>query len=71
MNLKKQITSPVLWCENMQLALSKEFDTFIEIGAKNVLSGLMKRIVPKEKGNKIKIINIETVNDIKNLFNKL
>ena len=71
MNLKKQITSPVLWCENMQLALSKEFDTFIEIGAKNVLSGLMKRIVPKEKENKIKIINIETVNDIENLFNRL
>ena len=70
-NLQKQITGPVLWCENMQMAIENGFDTFIEIGAKNVLSGLMKRIITKEQEEKIKIINIETVEDIKTLFEKL
>ena len=70
-NLQKQITAPVLWCENMQLALSNGFDTFIEIGAKNVLSGLMKRIISKDQEGEIRIINIENVDDIKNVFNKL
>ena len=51
----------------MQKAIAEGFDTFIEIGAKNVLCGLMKRIITKEQENKIKIISIEKVEDIKNL----
>ena len=66
-NLKHQITAPIYWCENMQQALIDGFDTFIEIGAKNVLCGLMKRIITKEQEDKIKIISIEKVEDIKNL----
>ena len=66
-NLKHQITAPIYWCENMQQALIDGFDTFIEIGAKNVLCGLMKRIIKKEQEDKIKIISIEKVEDIKNL----
>ena len=70
-NLQNQITAPVLWCENMQKAIADGFDTFIEIGAKNVLSGLMKRIITKEQSDKIKIINIEKVEDVKTIFEKL
>lgn len=70
-NLQKQITAPVLWCENMQNAIQQGFDTFIEIGAKNVLTGLMKRIVTEEQKEKIKIINIENVENIKTLFDKI
>ena len=66
-NLKHQITAPIYWCENMQHAIQEGFDTFIEIGAKNVLCGLMKRIIKKEQEDKIKIISIEKVEDIKNL----
>ena len=68
-NLQKQITSPVLWCECMQKAIASGFDTFIEIGAKNVLTGLMKRIVPAESN--VKIINVEKVEDVKTLMEKL
>ena len=68
-NLQKQITSPVLWCECMQKAIAGGFDTFIEIGAKNVLTGLMKRIVPAESN--VKIINVEKVEDVKTLMEKL
>ena len=71
LNLQKQITAPVLWCENMQKAIADGFDTFIEIGAKNVLSGLMKRIITKEQEKLIKIINVEKVEDVKSLFDKV
>ena len=70
-NLQKQITAPVLWCENMQMAIEQGFDTFIEIGAKNVLTGLLKRIIPEDKKERIKLINVEKVEDVKNLFNNL
>lgn len=66
-NLKYQITSPIFWCENMQQAIQEGFDTFIEIGAKNVLCSLMKRIITKEQENRVKIISIEKVEHIKNL----
>lgn len=70
-NLKKQITAPVLWVESIQMAIEQGFDTFIEIGAKNVLSGLVKRIITKEQAEIIKIINVEKVEDVKSLFEKL
>ena len=68
-NLQKQITAPVLWCECMQKAMADGFDTFVEIGAKNVLTGLMKRIVPAESN--VKIINMEKVEDVKTLMEKI
>ena len=70
-NLKKQITAPVLWVESIQMAIEQGFDTFIEIGAKNVLSGLVKRIITKEQAETIKIINVEKVEDVKSLFEKV
>ena len=59
-NLKKQITSPVNWVKMIQNAIDDGFDTFIEVGAKNVLTNLIKKISPD-----VKAINIETKEDIK------
>ena len=70
-NLQRQITSPVMWCENIQYAIERGFDTFIEIGAKKVLSGLMKRIITKEQEDKIKVISIENVEEVKNMLSCL
>lgn len=39
-----QITSPVRWTETMRRMLDNGVTTFLEIGSKGVLSGLMKRI---------------------------
>ncbi|PJF44765.1 MAG: [acyl-carrier-protein] S-malonyltransferase [Phototrophicales bacterium] len=39
-----QITSPVRWTETMQLMLKHGISTFLEIGSKSVLCGLLKRI---------------------------
>ena len=59
-NLKKQITSPVNWVKMIQNAIDDGFDTFIEVGAKNVLTNLIKKI-----SSDVKAINIETKDDIK------
>ncbi len=45
-NLIKQINSPVLWEKSILIAMTMGIDYFLEIGVKNVLSGLNKRIVP-------------------------
>lgn len=45
-NLKNQINSPVLWEKSIIQAVAMGVDDFLEVGAKNVLSGLNKQIVP-------------------------
>jgi [acyl-carrier-protein] S-malonyltransferase len=42
--LVKQILSPVKWEESMRGIIAEGVETFYEIGPKNVLAGLMKRI---------------------------
>ena len=42
--LVAQLTSPVRWVESVQYMIAQGVDTFVEIGPKEVLSGLIKRI---------------------------
>ena len=42
--LIRQVDAPVLWSETIRKMIDDGFDTFIEIGAGKVLSGLVKRI---------------------------
>ena len=42
--LIRQVDAPVLWSETIRRMVAEGFDTFIEIGAGKVLSGLVKRI---------------------------
>lgn len=65
-NLKQQITAPILWTENIQMAIQNGFDTFIEIGAKNVLFNLIKRI-----NDNVKILHLEKVEEIQTFFDTL
>ena len=43
-SLIRQLTSPVLWVDSMQLLIQDGFSKFFEIGPGNVLIGLMRRI---------------------------
>lgn len=43
-NLVKQLYSPVLWEDSVQVMLDAGVDTFIEIGSGTVLSGLIKKV---------------------------
>ncbi|MBT9169092.1 MAG: Malonyl CoA-acyl carrier protein transacylase [Syntrophomonadaceae bacterium] len=47
--LSKQIDSPVLWDESIRRILSEGCETFVELGPKNVLTGMIKKIVPSAK----------------------
>ncbi len=42
-NLIKQINGPVRWTESIQYMISEGIDTFIEVGPKKVLTGLMRK----------------------------
>lgn len=57
--LKEQVCSCVQWEATIRYLLNQGVDTFVEIGAGNVLSGLLARIAPNAKA-----INIGTVEDI-------
>lgn len=45
--MARQIGSPVRWCEIIQAMLADGVDTFIEVGPKTVLKGMIKKIAPK------------------------
>lgn len=48
--LKRQVTSPVRWEETVLRMVNEEkISAFVEVGAGNVLSGLVKRIAPEAK----------------------
>lgn len=47
--LAKQIDHPVLYMQSIQYLLDQGVKTFIEVGPGKVLTGLNKRIIPKEK----------------------
>lgn len=43
-DLGAQLTSPVLWTSSVRRMIDEGVDQFVELGAKNVLTGLLKRI---------------------------
>ena len=58
--LLRQVASPVRWTELIERMIEDGFDTFIEIGPGNVLSGLMRRI---RKGTTCySVSSLETLN---------
>jgi len=58
-SLIRQVTASVLWQRSMEKILEKGVDTFVEVGPKAVLSGMIKKIhrkvqiIPVEKGDAI------------------
>ncbi|MGQ9492376.1 MAG: ACP S-malonyltransferase [Anaerolineae bacterium] len=60
--LVQHLTSPVRWVESVRYMIAHGVQTFVEIGPKDVLSGLIKRI---DRG--VRILNVGTVQDMKML----
>jgi [acyl-carrier-protein] S-malonyltransferase len=48
--LKIQLVSPVRWTESVRYMLNQGVTTFVELGAKDVLTGLLKRIEAQATG---------------------
>ena len=53
-----QIASRVRWCEIIEAMLAEGVDTFIEVGPKTVLKGMMRKIIPK--GTKVTSLQFDT-----------
>ncbi len=53
--LVAQLTSPVRWTESIRLMAAQGIDTFVEVGPKDVLKGLIGRILPDAE-----VINVES-----------
>ncbi len=60
--MAKQLCSPVKWYDSMQMLLSEQVEIFAEIGPGRVLTGLLKKILPKDSP-----CTIYNVNDMKSL----
>jgi [acyl-carrier-protein] S-malonyltransferase len=48
--LPAQLTSPVRWTDSVRYLLGQGITTFVELGPKDVLTGLLKRIDPNARG---------------------
>ena len=57
--LSEQLTRPVQWTRSVQTMVADGVDIFIEIGPKQVLSGLIKRITPEAR--QISLSDVEVV----------
>ena len=49
-DLQLQLTSRVRWTASIQMMAASGVKTFIELGSGNVLTGLLKRILPDAEG---------------------
>jgi [acyl-carrier-protein] S-malonyltransferase len=59
--LIKQLTSPVLWMQSLRNMQKDGIDSFMEIGAGNVLQGLVKRTL-----DNVNISGVDTYENLKN-----
>ncbi|MGB3225703.1 MAG: ACP S-malonyltransferase [Desulforhopalus sp.] len=69
--MANQIASRVRWCETIEAMLSEGVDTFIEVGPKTVLKGLIRKIVPKGTGIKVTSLQFDTPASLSQCIEKL
>jgi [acyl-carrier-protein] S-malonyltransferase len=48
-SLVRQVSSPVRWCESVELLAREGVDTFVEVGPGKVLSGLVRQTAPQAR----------------------
>lgn len=60
--MAQQLVSPVKWYDIMVRMLNDGVSCFVEVGPKNVLTGLLKKIVPSDKN-----VNVYNVQDAQSL----
>ncbi len=64
--LTEQVSSPVRWAQSVETLLAEDVETFIEIGAGKVLSGLVRQI-----NRDVRCLNVENTESLKEAINKL
>jgi len=56
--MERQLVSMVRWRESIGAMLASGVDTFIEVGPKTVLKGMMKKLLPK--GEKVTVLQVDS-----------
>lgn len=64
--LTEQVSSPVRWLQTVENLIEKGVDTFVEVGAGKVLSGLVKQI-----NRDVRVFNVEDLESLSNTKNNL
>jgi len=67
--MAQQLTRPVRWHEIMLKMLDDGVDTFVEVGPKNVLIGLLKKTLPRE--SKARLFNVGDMKGLRSLLDAL
>ena len=67
--MARQIVSRVRWYEIISAMLAHGVDTFVEVGPKTVLKGMMRKIVPK--GVKVTTLQFDTPESLQGCIEKL
>ena len=65
-SLLRQLNSPLLWEDSIKVMVENGIDTFIEVGPKTVLGGLIKRI-----DRNVKIFNVEDTKSLEETLKAL
>lgn len=72
--LIRQLVSPVRWVDSIEKIVdddsNNEIKSFIEIGPQKVLSGLVRRILPRIGREDIAVFNTDTYEDIERIVNE-
>ena len=56
-NMAEQVCSPVKWYDTMRKIIAEEVEVFAEVGPGRVLSGLIKKTLPRDYPNEIYSVN--------------
>ena len=64
--LTEQVSSPVRWAETVENLISQGVETFVEVGAGKVLSGLVRQI-----DRDVRCLNVENTESLKNTLQSL
>ena len=67
--MARQIAARVRWCEIVTAMIADGVDTFIEVGPKTVLKGMMRKIVPA--GVKVNTLQFDTPESLAGCLEKL
>ena len=64
--LTEQVSKPVLWAQSVENLITEEVETFVEVGAGKILSGLVRQI-----NRDVRCLNVENTESLKNTLQSL
>lgn len=64
--LEQQVSAPVKWFQSVEKLVDENVNTFVEVGAGKILSGLIRQI--NKEVNCLNVENVESLNQTRNYF---